>query len=397
MHFTAYRRQSSLHRGAVLIALSAFLCCWHSGHALAEDTVIFRQGDKTEHLSGKAVVTAQDGGVMLQTPDGMLWNITPEEMIKHEQDDKPFVHLSAEQLKKQILGELPPGFETVKTAHYLIFYNTSRGYALWCSALFERLYTSFTSFWTHRGFKLHDPETPLVVLIYADQRTYARQSVDELAGVVNRVIGFYSLQTNRVKTYDLTGAESVRQPGDNKRMDAAQINELLSMPSATTMVATVIHEATHQIAFNCGLQQRFADIPLWVCEGLAMYFETPDLSYGKGWRTIGEVNPPRIERFQAYLLRRPPDSLLSLITDDKRFRSRDAQTALDAYAEAWSLNYFLLRMHAKEYEAYLQRLAEKEPLVWDDPAERVKEFKAYFGPDLATLDAEFVRYMSRVR
>jgi hypothetical protein len=163
------------------------------------------------------------------------------------------------------------------------------------------------------------------------------------------------------------------------------------------MVATVIHEATHQIAFNCGLQQRFADIPLWVCEGLAMYFETPDLSYGKGWRTVGEVNQPRLTRFQNYLLRRPTDSLQTLLSDDKRFRGGDAETAVDAYAEAWSLNYFLLRMHAKEYEAYLQRLAEKQPLVWDDPAARLKEFKACFGPDLTGLDAEFVRYMSRVK
>jgi hypothetical protein len=333
----------------------------------------------------------------LETPEGRLWTIEPQGIVDHHQDDKPFVPLTAEQLRTQILTELPSGFDTVKTAHYLVFYNTSRGYAQWCSALFERLYSSFISFWTHRGFKLHDPEMPLVVIVYADRQLYAEQSVDELQGNTGRVIGFYSLATNRVKTYDLTGAETGHQPGENKHLDSAQINELLSLPSATMMVATVIHEATHQIAFNCGLQQRFADIPLWVCEGLAMYFETPDLSYGKGWRTIGEVNPPRIDRFHNYLLRRPADSLLTLISDDKRFRNRDAQVDLDAYAESWALNYFLLRMHAKEYLNYLQRLAEKEPGAGTDSAERVREFKACFGSDLATLDAEFVRYMARLK
>ena len=99
------------------------------------------------------------------------------------------------------------------------------------------------------------------------------------------------------------------------------------------MVSTVIHEATHQITFNCGLQQRFADIPLWLCEGLAEYFETPDLSFGKGWRTIGEINRPRLSQFQEYLLRRPPDSLNTLLVNDKRFRNPNE--ALDAYAEAW--------------------------------------------------------------
>ena len=54
-------------------------------------------------------------------------------------------------------------------------------------------------------------------------------------------------------------------------------------------------------------------------------------------------------------------------------------------------------MHSKEYQSYLQRLSQKEPLVWDDPATRLKEFKACFGPDLAALDAEFVRYMARAK
>ena len=120
------------------------------------------------------------------------------------------------------------------------------------------------------------------------------------------------------------------------------------------MVATVIHEATHQIAFNCGLQTRFADIPLWVSEGVAVYFEAPDFSNSKGWRTIGEVNRPRLGAFRQYAGRRTNGSLRSLIADDKRFR--DPRQAADAYAEAWALNYFLIRQKPKEYAAYLQEL-----------------------------------------
>src|SRR4051794_10794481 len=161
---------------------------------------------------------------------------------------------------------------------------------------------------------------------------------------------------------------------------------MLSRPEAATMVSTVIHEASHQIAFNCGLQQRFADIPVWLSEGLAMYFETPDLSFGKGWRTIGEVNGPRLERFQQYMQRRPADSLSSLIADDKRARDPDTNRALDAYAEAWALNYFLLRQRPKEYQADIERLSKKEPLVWDGPAERLKDFKSCYGNDLTALD-----------
>jgi hypothetical protein len=304
------------------------------------------------------------------------------------------VSLSNDELKKRVLAELPAGFETYGTVHYLIFHNTSRAYAQWCGALFERLYSTFQNFWTHRGFKLHEPATPLVVIIYADRAAFSSQSVSELGNRAAGVIGFYSLQSNWVKMYDLTGMESLRPPGE-RRLDSNAISQLLSRPEATTMVSTVIHEATHQIAFNCGLQQRLADIPLWVCEGLAEYFETPNPNYGKGWKTVGELNPPRIERFNQYLLRRPPDSLTRLIVDDKRFRAPDQ--ALDAYAEAWALNYFLLRQHAKEYQRYMDLLAEKDPLLSDAPAVRLKEFKDCFGQDLAALDADFIKYMARVR
>jgi hypothetical protein len=193
--------------------------------------------------------------------------------------------------------------------------------------------------------------------------------------------------------YDLTGVEAIRRPGD-RRGSAAQINQMLARPDAENMVATIIHEATHQIAFNRGLHQRLADVPLWVSEGLATYFETPDLSSTRGWRSIGEVNWMRMSRFREYLARRPADSLASLIADDRRFR--DPREALDAYAEAWALNYFLLRQRPNEYLTYLERLSRKGPLVWDEPDDRLREFRAAFG-DLRQLDAEFLRHMQRVR
>ena len=161
------------------------------------------------------------------------------------------------------------------------------------------------------------------------------------------------------------------------------------------MVATIVHEATHQLAFNCGLQTRFADIPLWVLEGLAVYFETPDLSSSKGWKKIGEVNRPRLDRFRDYLTRRPAKSLLSLISDDKRFR--DPRQGVDAYAEAWALNYYLIQQKPKEFLAYMEVMAAKKTLLTGGPELRVKEFQAAFGNDLDHLDAEFVKYMQRIR
>ena len=85
------------------------------------------------------------------------------------------------------------------------------------------------------------------------------------------------------------------------------IARTLSQPEAAKTVATIVHEATHQIAFICGLHRRYADIPLWVSEGVAVYFETPDLGSSKGWSTIGAVNRARLLTFRAYSQRRPAD------------------------------------------------------------------------------------------
>ena len=160
------------------------------------------------------------------------------------------------------------------------------------------------------------------------------------------------------------------------------------------MVATVIHEATHQIANNAGLSQRFADVPLWVSEGVAVYFEAPDLSNSKGWKTIGEVNRPRLNAFRNSLSRRPANSLATLVSDDKRLR--DPRQGPEAYAESWALNYFLIRQKPKEYLAYMELMAAKKPLVPDTPEERLEEFKAAFG-DLERLEADLLRHIDRVK
>ena len=54
-------------------------------------------------------------------------------------------------MSKQLLAELPQGFQEFTTTHYLIFYDTSLAYAQWCGALFERLYMAFTNAGSAKG------------------------------------------------------------------------------------------------------------------------------------------------------------------------------------------------------------------------------------------------------
>lgn len=375
---------------AALLGTTLALWC---GDASALDRVIFDRNDQQQRVEGRLLVTAEDGGLLVQSADGALWTITPDELVEHSTDDVPFAPFSRGQLGKQLLEQLPAGFDVHHTAHYLICYNTSRAYAQWCGGLFERLYMAFTNSWSRKGFELHEPQFPLVALVFADQASYQQHARPELGDSVQSIIGYYSFATNRMTMYDLTGIQSLRQAGD-RRGSTAEINRMLARPQAAMTVATVIHEATHQIAFNCGLQTRYADIPLWVSEGIAVYFETPDLSSSRGWRTIGAINPGRLAAFRQYLARRPAGSLESLISDDRRLR--DSKQALDAYAESWALTWFLIEQRPKQYEAYLKMLSEKRPLLWDQPHTRLQEFSQYFG-DLDQLDADLLRAMSKLR
>lgn len=360
----------------------------------AAEQVVFRRDDGERTVTGRLEIKARDGGLLILAQDGVLWNITPEEKVSHTSDEAAFKPLDRDQIAKELLAELPPGFEVHHTAHYLICHNTSKAYAQWCGALFERLYLAFNNYWKRQQFNLHDPEFPLVAIVFGDEQQYFAHSENEIGPAAKSIIGYYNLQTNRMTMYDLTGSASVRQPGD-RRSNAAQINQLLNRPEAERTVATIIHEATHQIAYNTGFHTRLSAVPMWVNEGLANYFETPDLSRSKGWRTIGEVNLYRLAVFRDYVARRPPRSLESLLLDDARFR--DPRQADDAYAEAWALNYYLLQKHTKAYRTYLAAMSKKPPLVEYSAEERLRDFKLAFGLDLQEFDEDFVRYMGRLK
>ncbi len=356
------------------------------------DHVTFRHDGKERQVSGRLVVTAEDGGLLLLGRDGALWAIPPDEQVKHTSDDGPFKPFTREELAKILLAELPPGFEVLNTAHYMILYDTSKPYASWCGSLFERLYMAFTNYWSRKGFALEAPEFPLVAIVFAD-RGRVFEILQARFGRRRRLDrGLFQLDVESDDDVRPVGLGNGRRSRGRGTM--AQINQILSQPRSQQTVATIVHEATHQIAFNCGLHTRLSDCPSWFSEGIALFFETPDLRSQKGWSGIGGINYPRLERFQKLLPTRAADSLETLIATDKRFH--DTKQGLDAYAEAWALTYFLIRQKPKEYVAYLRLLSQKKPLLTETPEKRKAEFEDVFG-NLQKLDEEFLRYMGRVK
>lgn len=349
------------------------------------ETFVFKDDSKKSRtVIGRVMVEAADGGLLVLSVDGRLWSVEKPNLTSRKASDKDFMPLSGEELGKVLAEEIGGKSEIVYTKHYVICSRAGKAYAQWCGALFERLYAAFQNYWKQRGLELGEPDFPLPALVFANEKQFAEFATKDAGPDAATAKGYYSIPTNRMVIYDLTG-------GDGKGDDIA--DKLAGTPFN---IATVVHEATHQIAFNSGMHTRFADNPLWLTEGMAMYFETPDLSSKSGWKTVGAVNDLRFNQFAEFTKRgREPDSLKTLLQSDARFT--DAKLMRDAYCEAWALCYFLIKTRKEDFSQYLVRIANKSELEWDDPAGRLKDFQDVFGSDLKKIDADFVKYMAKVK
>jgi hypothetical protein len=84
-----------------------------------------------------------------------------------------------------------------------------------------------------------------------------------------------------------------------------------------------------------------------------------------------------------------------MLQDDDLFRR--PETALDNYALAWGLTYYLVIRKPREFAAYLKILQEKTPLSEDSGEIRIRDFEAAFGSDWNTFDRDFLNFISRLR
>jgi hypothetical protein len=351
----------------MVLTAHAVLAC----HASGVERVVLRETEESEARTvvGELIIEASDGGVMLQSDDGHVWTIQPDQIEKRESDESELIPLGEAEIGQRMLAELPQGFKVYQTTNYVIVHNTSDAYVKRVGALFEQLHRSFFSYWKNQRWELDEPRFPLVAVVLGDRTTFLKHATAEVGETAKSVIGYYHLLNNRMMTFN--------------------------MPNFERNIATIIHEATHQLAYNCGMQKRWADNPMWLSEGLAMFFESPDTSNPRGWRGIGRVNRVNLARWKNYLRRRPAESLATLLADDMRLRN--PATMEDGYGESWALTYFLIKTKRKQYTDYLKRVSEGKPSTVLTPRERIEMFEQSFGMTLVALDKAFVTYMRRVR
>lgn len=374
-----------------LIIITLFSVANICGNVTADSLTLLVNGREVQ-LEGEILIEARDNSLYFREVDGKIWFVEPQQIKARVDSERPSPPLSFKAVGERLLKELPAGFRIYETKHYVIAYQNEVAFARWISGLYEsRLYRAFETFWEKKKkFKLTDPQYPLIAIVFGSKAQY-QQYVDRELGPGQTMEAYYNLQTNRIALYDLTADQ--RNP--NQPLTSRNIDRVLQNPNSTFLVATIIHEATHQLMFNRGLQTRFAESPLWLNEGIAMFFEAPDFRSKTGWRVPGKVFELRLNRFRKYLGNRPEDSLVTLLATDDRLRNPESVD--DAYAEAWAFNHFLFNKKSDQYVAYLQFMSEKKALVSDEPETRIAEFERILGESLAELDRQFIDYISELR
>jgi hypothetical protein len=382
MHVTAW---GSASVRALLLPLALLL----PPAKVPADVLVYRDGGERITVRGQ-IVAKTDVELLFVLRDGRMIHLNDlSQVVTLKRTEEPFSPVTRAEMSELLVEEFGPEFKILETPHYLICYNCRLDYARDCARLLENLHRAFTNYFKVRGFKVEEPQFPLAAVVFGSSEEFKAYAAAELKeSFHDGVVGFYSFITNRVAMYDMPG-----KGASNRRRAPQHARDRRQVLDAT--VATIIHEAVHQLAYNTGFHRRFSETPLWFAEGLAMYFEAPTRRAGV-WRGIGAVNRLRMPIFRDhYVYRHKRLDIAALVRDDSRLR--DPDTAELAYAEAWALTYFLLKKRRNQFCKYLEVLRQKPPLGLDPPEQRLADFKAAFGDDLDKLALAVITYMRSLR
>lgn len=298
---------------------------------------------------------------------------------------KPIVAVRAD-LQREFGGE----YEVVTSSRYVVV--APRGRARAYLATFDEIGRTFIGYFRRRRIPLSRPEFPLVAIIFATPQEFADYAQRDGVGSVESVAGYYLRTSNRVAAYESTSGRGRALAG----LGQADFRVPPAGEAAVDdrLIRTLIHEATHQMAFNSGLHHRAGVNPKWVVEGLATLLEPDGVREGRDFENVeSRVNAGRLRYAQRVGLESwTTGSLVELVSSDAPFK-RDAGSA---YSLAWCLSFYLNETRASDYARYLATLKARDPLAPYPPTERLRDFRLVFGHDMARFDAGLRRFLEQL-
>ncbi len=315
-------------------------------------------------------------------PDGQLG--IPNMLVPTIEPFRPFTSEELlERLQKGPLGD----FKVHQTTHYLIFYQSSRGFALASGRWLEDLYRRLLDAFRKHEMAVHDTEFPLVAVIYGTERDFrASKRVDQ------EVQAVYEIYTNRIFFFETSDHDK----------EAPEV-------SALRKPQTVVHEGTHQVLQNIGIHPRLSAWPIWLVEGLAEYCATPASSRKGGkptWDGLGMINGLHMATIRELedplslairgdaahskaLVREPGKPLVECLVRKSRLTPTE-------YALAWAMTHYLAFKRQDDFVEYLKAMSRIPPLEPRTPEDHLAEFRKAFGADLVKIDKTIESYLKKL-
>ncbi|MGI9442679.1 MAG: DUF1570 domain-containing protein [Rubripirellula sp.] len=301
--------------------------------------------------------------------DGWIHSLDPRSPESNWQriEKEAFAAAPAAEIRNQLRSEFGPDYEVLSTKNFLVVQPRGRG-DRW-PKLFEQSHRSFISYMTKRGVKIRSGNFPMVAVVFPDE-SGMRHEFDRLDIDVGRVAGLYSVNSNRVMTHDGTRASSV--------------------------MATVRHEAAHQSAFNSGAHSRINDTPRWITEGIGQMFEPAAMTDPRGATQLADrVNKESLQYLRQKVLAtdagRFVQTAMNLVSNDMMFK--DEKQINEAYAVAWALMFYLAERQPKAFAKLLNETAGRRPFQTYQRRDRIADFERIVGMDTFEFSRKTLRYL----
>jgi len=307
----------------------------------------------------------------------------------------------------ETLAQTGPGYRLMETRRFAVLSNCDARWTRARAELFERTFDQFSKAMARLDLVVQEPEHKLVCLLINDHADYAAFARTHDGVEARWIPGYYASQSNRVVFYNdetspaftraarrleeadraITIAERERfgedRPGrgfeaekHRRRVDAQRAVLVSEVSRASD--AKAIHEAVHLIAFNCGIQSRSRQYPLWLTEGLATVFETEE-----PYHAFGPLKPmERRDQELAALIREDRlisfAELVAMNSIPATIEPEEADLPQRVYAQSHSLFAWLYRYETEALSGYLRDIADERP-GRISPRRHSEMFEARFG------------------
>jgi len=227
--------------------------------------------------------------------------------------------------------------------------NTSEAKLHYYCDSVSAFYKRFSKIFNVRTGPLQRWGKPIGVKIFRTRDGFERYQREQGGGVSESAVGYYSLKNKELVLYEY-------EDDPNETLD------------------TLFHEGTH-LFVHLALGDRFANLPIWLSEGIAEYFGPSRLDRKRRDLDYGHPQYARLRHAQL-LIRRPLSLKADLIahTDYGSFGGA-------RYALAWALVHMLIEKKKEGSESYAYR---KRFVSYFDAVSRgadsVPAFEEHFGP-----------------